>query len=229
MSGAPHHDTVVIQHQAPLQSAMTVPAPTEMPEVYRETAPMNEAELTSLLLASPLYRKMENIKKQIAAAAQKNDENQGQWSALMQKEICKHLYRPCVAQINFDVLFHSYNASILLLPDDDEYLSAEDALWMSDKNLEPLDLNKIDARAFIVYKFGCYAHDLLIHRCQYTPVTILLANKVPAQDQLTRNTYRNSFHYDANNRILYVRAARLENVGQFVLVLAHTLAHINVG
>ena len=63
--------TVIIQHQTPLQSApvmMAAPA-QEMPESYRETAPLNEAELTSLLLASPLYRKMENIKKQLAQAA----------------------------------------------------------------------------------------------------------------------------------------------------------------
>ena len=114
-------------------------------------------------------------------------------------------------------------------PASDEYLSAEDSTWMSDTELQPLDLNKLDARAFIVYKFGCYAHDLLLHRLGYSPVTLLLANQVPAQPHLAQNTYRNSFHYDTNNRILYVRASRLENVGQFVLVLAHTLAHVHVG
>ena len=35
--------------------------------------------------------------------------------------------------------------------------------------------------------------------------------------------------YDPNNRILYLRRDRLENVGEFILVLVHTLAHVHVG
>ena len=65
--------------------------------------------------------------------------------------------------------------------------------------------------------------------CHHTPVTLLLADKIPPNDALTNNAYRNSFYYDATNHILYLRTARLESVGQFILVLIHQLAHIKAG
>ena len=40
-----------------------------MPASYQMTAPLNEAELTALLMASPLYRKLEQIKKSLAGGA----------------------------------------------------------------------------------------------------------------------------------------------------------------
>ena len=38
-----------------------------MPASYQMTAPLNEAELTMLLMASPLYQKLEKMKKTVAA------------------------------------------------------------------------------------------------------------------------------------------------------------------
>lgn len=57
-------------------------------------------------------------------------------------------------------------------------------------------------------------------------MTLLLADKLPPNPQLARNAYRNSFYFDSNNQILYMRKERLENVGEFVLVLIHCLAHL---
>lgn len=102
----------------------------------------------------------------------------------------------------------------------------DDTLWSSDETLVPVDLNKIPSRAFVVYKFGCFIVDLLTVHCQHTPVTLLLADKLPPNPQLARNAYRNSFYFDSNNQILYMRKERLENVGEFVLVLIHCLAHL---
>lgn len=79
-----------------------------------------------------------------------------------------------------------------------------------------------------MYKFGCFIVDLLAVHCQHVPVTLLLAEKLPPNPQLTRNAYRNSFYFDSNNRILYMRSERLETVGEFVLVLIHCLAHLKV-
>ena len=104
----------------------------------------------------------------------------------------------------------------------------DDTLWSSDETLVPVDLNKIPARTFVVYKFGCFIVDLLTIHCQHVPVTLLLADKLPPNPQLTRNAYRNSFYFDSNNHILYMRKERLENVGEFVLVLIHCLAHLKV-
>jgi hypothetical protein len=102
----------------------------------------------------------------------------------------------------------------------------DDTLWSSAETLVPVDLNKIPARTFVVYKFGCFIVDLLTIHCQHVPVTLLLADKLPPNPQLARNAYRNSFYFDSNNQILYMRKERLENVGEFVLVLIHCLAHM---
>lgn len=37
-----------------------------MPDAYKMTAPLNEAELMSLLMASPLYKKLEEMKNTVA-------------------------------------------------------------------------------------------------------------------------------------------------------------------
>ena len=119
--------------------------------------------------------------------------------------------------------------SASIIPFADGHMDERDAQWTGDKDLSPLDVNSLDARSFVIYKFGCFIAGVVAARCQHAPVTILLADRIPANPQLTRNLYRNSFHFDANNRILYVRAARLDTVGEFVLVLVHCLAHIKSG
>ena len=105
----------------------------------------------------------------------------------------------------------------------------DDTLWTGDDELVPVDLNTLPARAFVTYKFGSFIVDLLAVHCHHLPVTLLLADKLPPNSHLQRNAYRNSFFYDANNRILYVRTERMDNVGEFILVLVHCLAHIACG
>lgn len=109
------------------------------------------------------------------------------------------------------------------------YQDTRDAEWSKDTELVPVDIGTLNARSFIVYKFGCFVTDLVSSRCHHAPVTILLADKIPSNKNLARNAFRNSFHYDANNRILYVRVARLDTVGDFIVVLIHSLAHIKAG
>ena len=105
----------------------------------------------------------------------------------------------------------------------------KDTEWSNDDILQPVDINQLNSRTFVVYKFGSFVADLVASRCRHSPVTILLANKIPPNPELTRNQYRNSFHFDANNRILYIRSARLDTVGDFIVVLVHTMAHIKAG
>ena len=45
----------------------------DVPPSYNMTAPLNETELMSLLMASPLYQKLEKIKSQIEQGAHKGD------------------------------------------------------------------------------------------------------------------------------------------------------------
>lgn len=165
----------------------------EMPAAFSMAAPLNEAELTALLMASPLYKKLETMKKAVAGGNFKS--------------------APSVAS-------------------GESHVDERDMSWENDTEFKPVDLNKLAARHFVVYKFGCHVADLISRRCQHSPLTLLLAETIPSKtqkEQLPRNMYRNSFTFDANNRILYIRAARLEPVGDFLLVLVHCLAHVKSG
>ena len=104
----------------------------------------------------------------------------------------------------------------------------DDTLFSSDDKLSPVDLDVLNAREFVIYKFSCFIRDLLGVHCMHKPVNILLADKLPPNDSLSQNAYRNSFYYDSSNRLLYLRRDRLENVGEFILVLVHTLCHAHV-
>lgn len=98
-----------------------------------------------------------------------------------------------------------------------------------DDILEPVDMDRINAREFVVYKFSCFIKDLLAVHCLHQPLHILLAEKIPRNADCEKNAYRDAYYYDRSNRILYLRRAQLENVGVFNLVLVHTLSHIHVG
>lgn len=43
---------------------------------------------------------------------------------------------------------------------------------------------------------------------------------------LTSIFYRHSFFYERAKKILFIRKERLENLGEFVLVIVHCLSHI---
>ncbi|CAH1797049.1 unnamed protein product [Owenia fusiformis] len=161
-----------------------------LPASFTMAAPMNDSELTALLMQSPLYQKLEQIKKAASGGGVRSG----------------HKMAP-----------------------GEGYIDEKDAAWSGDSELNPVDLNKLSARSFVVYKFGCFITDLVAQHCQHLPVTLLLADKIPANKNLAHNAYRNSFHYDANNRIVYIRSARLDNVGEFTLILVHALAHIKAG
>ena len=50
-----------------LPQAVPALAAAPMPAAYSMTAPMNEAEFTALLMASPLYQKLEQLKKSLSS------------------------------------------------------------------------------------------------------------------------------------------------------------------
>ncbi len=58
-------------------------------------------------------------------------------------------------------------------------------------------------------------------------VQICVASALPhPATNMDNNAFGNSVHWDAGERVLYVREERLESVGEFALLLVHTLAHI---
>ncbi|XP_022100041.1 trichohyalin-like [Acanthaster planci] len=159
------------------------------PSAYASAAPLSDADFAALLMASPLYKKLEEIKRTMDDA-DLPPKKRGQ---------------------------------------DEPFVDDHDAGWTQDTELVPVDLSRLSPRNFVIYKFGCFVARLVATRCAHSPVTLLLAERIPVNDRLARNTYRNSYHFDDTNKILYVRQARLDTVGEFVLVLVHALAHIKTG
>ena len=79
MSSSPQRVPIVPGQAPPTQGkaapvmAGTQPAVTQqnqsLPMSYQMAAPLNEAELTTLLMASPLYQKLEQLKKKVSSGA----------------------------------------------------------------------------------------------------------------------------------------------------------------
>ena len=105
----------------------------------------------------------------------------------------------------------------------------KDALWINDTEFHSIDLSSISPKAFVIYKFGCCIIKMLIHCCNHKPVSLLVADRIPPNSHIKQNAFCNSFMYDDKNRILHMRLERLENVGEFILILVHILSHIHIG
>lgn len=173
-------------------------AEDEVPEddfMALEAMPLTEEQLSSLLMSTPIYQKLEQIQELLQSAPLSTAT-----AAAPQKSI--------TSETGF------------------AYIDSQDANWIYDTEFHPVDLNSIPVRAFVVYKFGVFIIDLLCRNRRYPSVHLLLADKIPPNKNFVRNAYRNSFKFESHNRILYMRLCRLDNVGEFVVVLIHTLSHI---
>ena len=159
--------------------------------------PLTEEQLSSLLMSTPIYQKLEQIRELLQSA-------------------------PLPAT----TAAAPAPQTVITSEPGFAYIDNQDAKWLYDTEFHPVDLNSIPVRAFVVYKFGLFIIDLLCRNRKYSSVHLLLADKIPPNKSLVRNAYRNSFKFESHNRILYIRLCRLDNVGEFVVVLVHTLAHI---
>jgi len=166
--------------------------------ISTEAMPLTEEQLSSLLMSTPIYQKLEQIRELLQSTPLSTATATA--PAVPQKNI--------TSETGF------------------AYIDSQDANWIYDTEFHPVDLNSIPVRAFVVYKFGVFIIDLLCRNRKYPSVHLLLADKIPPNKNFVRNAYRNSFRFEHHNQILYMRLCRLDNVGEFVVVLIHTLAHI---
>ena len=169
----------------------------EMDFMTMGAMPLTEEQLSSLLMSTPIYQKLEQIRGLLQSA-------------------------PLAAS----TAAAPAPQKVITSEPGFAYIDNQDANWLYDTEFHPVDLNSIPVRAFVVYKFGVFIINLLCRNRKYPSVHLLLADKIPPNKSLVRNAYRNSFRFESHNRILYIRLCRLDNVGEFVVVLVHTLAHI---
>lgn len=114
------------------------------------------------------------------------------------------------------------------LPYGKAYIDSRDAQWMSvGANVAMVDINQLSPRQFVVYQFGTFVVRLLRSRIATPAITLLLANHLPENDYIG-NAFRNSYHFKPASGVLFVRRERMDDIGEFSLVIMHALAHIKI-
>ena len=169
-----------------LQKSVDEKLNVEVPVVPSDADhPLTEQQLSAILLSTPMYQKIEQIK----------------------------------------LILQTQSTLVSTSSHQQQYTDSKDTDWITDTVFHPMDINNISTRAFVVYKFGCNIINSLVTHCNHSPVSLLLADKIPPSKR-KYNAFPNSYTYDFDNKILYMRSERLDNIGEFVLVLIHALSHI---
>ncbi|XP_051965900.1 uncharacterized protein si:ch211-286b4.4 [Xyrauchen texanus] len=97
-------------------------------------------------------------------------------------------------------------------------------------HLIPVALDNLSPQHFAVFLFGCHTVRLLSRACAFPPVMLLLAKTVPVSHCDNLIAYCNKdFYYDTSNQILYILENKLQNAGQFITILLHSMAYITSG
>lgn len=110
----------------------------------------------------------------------------------------------------------------------------EDVIISSEESeashLIPVALDSLSPQHFTVFLFGCHVVRLLNRACAFPPVMLLLARAVPVShcDNLLAYCHKD-FYYDTANQILYILEKKLQNAGQFISILLHSMAYISSG
>lgn len=108
------------------------------------------------------------------------------------------------------------------------YIDTKDAQWLCKGDLVPLNEKHVTPSQFVIYRFGIFMVELL-HKSAGTPmVTLLLASNLP-RNNYKNNAFRHSIYYEHKRKILFIRHERMESIGDFIVVILHSLAHLKVG
>jgi len=108
----------------------------------------------------------------------------------------------------------------------------DDKLVCEGTRIQEVALLDLSPKKFVLYRFGLYVLELLAEAAGVAPLRLLLVKSLPAKvdaQKYLENAFRNSFHFDPLQRILFVRLERTEEVGEFTLLLVHCMAHVQAG
>lgn len=107
------------------------------------------------------------------------------------------------------------------------YLDSKDRQQRSNEGrLETVDLKELSTAQAVVY---CFAQSIRENIARMgiplPPVKIQIAKSLP-DAQTNATAFRCSYFYDHSRRTIFIRQSRLANIGEFMLVMVHALAHI---
>lgn len=104
------------------------------------------------------------------------------------------------------------------------YQDADDAATTSSvKEVQELQKDELPPQAGPRIEFA----EHILKSLGVSDLKVCIAKAIPASS-LTDNAFKNSFFYDADHKKLFIHAKRLQNSGDFSLVLIHAVSHIKV-
>jgi hypothetical protein len=83
-----------------------------------------------------------------------------------------------------------------------------------------------DTAEAIVLRFGAHVASQLRRSAGFPEVTVKLASSLAPPTAAGGNAFRHSYSFDAEHGVVYMHQARAQDMGSFVLVLIHALAHV---
>jgi len=110
------------------------------------------------------------------------------------------------------------------------YVDPQDEQWANGATsirqalVKRADLSADEEKAL---QFGNKQADTLSEKWELDTISIKVVNDLPV-DTATGHAFPCSYCYNSNNMTLYVRRQRLDNVGLFMMVVLHGMAHIKV-
>ena len=107
------------------------------------------------------------------------------------------------------------------------YLDAKDRQLRSNEGrLEVVEMSELPTAQYVVYCFAASIRENISRNgITLPPVKVAIAKSLP-DVPANASAFRNSYYYDHGRRTLFIRQSRLSNIGEFLLVSLHGLAHV---
>lgn len=107
------------------------------------------------------------------------------------------------------------------------YLDAKDRqIRGNEGRLDVVDPSELPNSQYVVYCFALAVRENVTKAgVPLPPTKIGIAKSLP-DSQTNASAFRNSYFYDHARRTLFIRQSRLANIGEFLIIMVHGLAHI---
>ncbi len=96
-----------------------------------------------------------------------------------------------------------------------------------------IDCSSLRPAHLVTYRYGVSLLELLT-RHGFSAVNLLLASSLPLASDIMNNIYagnafKNSMFFEASSSTLFIRVEYLQSVGDFVVCILHSIAHVESG
>lgn len=109
------------------------------------------------------------------------------------------------------------------------YCDQKDLVASNEGKLIPVPVDNLTIPQLVVFKIGEFIINLLKTKLNMKmPINLAIASSLP-HTNYAHNAFKHSFYYQAKTSTLFIRDVRLSNVGKFIVILVHCIAHLAFG